>query len=250
MPVLAGARGAPRRRAAACRRVVGVALLLTVAGCTAEPAETPGRAAARPAVGAATSSTAAPIVPRLLAGVALAGPTGLELLVSGNPPRLLDVDAGTSRKVAGLPGGPDRVSWVQPVGGDAVIVSEATAAGGEVFVLRRGAVRATAVGRASDAIPSRDGRGLWLWRYRDGRHCTLREVGLDGRPRRPARRVDCDAQPGAETDLGLLVRAEGRDPGDPVTALVDPDDGRRLASYPEVHAVVGDLVLWGSEEVD
>ena len=250
MPVLAGARGAPRPRAAACWRIVGVALLLAVVGCTAEPAETPGRAAARPAAAAATTSTAAPIVPRLLTGDPLAGPTGLELLVSGNPPRLLDVDAGTSREVAGLPAGPDRVSWVQPVGRDAVIVSEAPAAGGEVFVLRRGAVRATAVGRGTDAIPSRDGRGLWLWRYRDGRHCTLREVGLDGRPRRPTRRVGCDDQLGAETDLGLLVRTEGPDPGDPMTALVDPDDGRRLASYPVVHAVVGDLVLWGGDEVD
>jgi len=241
MPVLTGARGAPRRRAA-CWRVVGVALLLAAAGCTAEQAE--------PTVGGATASTAAPIVPRLLAGVPLAGPTGLELLVSANPPRLLDVDAGTSRKVAGLPGDPDRVSWVQPAGRDAVIVSEATATGGEVFLLRRDAVRATAIGRASDAIPSRDGRGLWLWRYHDGRRCTLREVGLDGRPRRPARRVDCDSQLGADTDLGLLVRTEGPDPGDPTTALVDPDDGRRLASYPAVYAVTDDLVLWGGDEAD
>ena len=36
-------------------------------------------------------------------GVPLTGPTGLELLVSGNPPRLLDIDAGTSRTVAGVP---------------------------------------------------------------------------------------------------------------------------------------------------
>ena len=35
-----------------------------------------------------------------------------------------------------------------------------------------------------------------------------------------------------------------------LTALVDPDDGRRLASYPVVHAVAGDLVLWGEEELD
>jgi hypothetical protein len=164
------------RRAAATASIVGVALLLTVVGCTAE------RAAPRPSVGGATTSTAAPSVPRLLlAGVPLAGPTGLELLVSGNPPRLLDVDAGTSREVAGLPAGSGRVSWVRPVGRDAVIVSEVPGAGGEVFLLRLGAVRASALGRATDAIPSRDGRGLWLWRHRDRRGCTLREVGLDGR---------------------------------------------------------------------
>jgi len=246
MPVLTGA---PRRRAAACWRLVGVALLLVVAGCTAERPEPAGRAAA-PAGGSPTASTATPIVPRLLAGVPLTGPTGLELLVSGNPPRLLDLDAGTSRTVAGVPGGRDRVTWVQPVGPDAAIVSQAVTAVGEVFWLRRDAATATPVGRAADVVVSRDGRGLWLWDQRDGRRCGLREVGLDGRPRRPARRVDCDTQPVADTDLGLLVWVEGPRPDEPLTALVDRDDGRRLASYPVVHTVAGDLVLWGGEEVD
>jgi hypothetical protein len=54
----------------------------------------------------------------------------------------------------------------------------------------------------------------------------------------------------AETDMGLLVRTEGPRPDEPLTALVDPEDGRRLASYPVVHGVAGDLVLWGEEELD
>jgi hypothetical protein len=216
---------------------LGAALLLAVAGCTAERPQPAGR-------------DAAPIAPRLLAGVPLAGPTGLELLVSGNPPRLLNIDAGTSRTVAGVPGGHDRVTWVQPAGRDAVIVSQAASAAGQVFRLRRDAATATPVGRATDVVTSRDGRGLWLWDQRNARHCRLREVGLDGRPRRPAGRVDCDTQPVADTDLGLLVPTEGPRPDEPLTALVDPDDGHRLASYPVVHAVAGDLVLWGDEELD
>ena len=248
MPVLTGARGAPRHRAAACWRLVGVALLLAV-GCTAERPEPAGRAAA-PTVGSATASTAAPIAPRLLAGAPLTGPTGLELLVSGNPPRLLNIDTGTSRTVAGAPGGRDRVTWTQPVGPDAAMVSQAVPADGQVYLLRRDAATATPVGRATDVVTSRDGRGLWLWDHRDGRRCRLREVRLDGRPRRPARRVDCDTQPVADTDLGLLVRAEGPRPDEPLTALVDRDDGHRLASYPVVHTVAGDLVLWGGEELD
>jgi hypothetical protein len=249
MPVGAGAPGAPRRRAAACWRLAGVALLLAVAGCTAERPTPAGRAAA-PAMGGATASTATPIAPRLLAGVPLTGPTGLELLVSGNPPRLLDLDAGTSRAVAGVPGGHDRVASVRQVGRDAVIVSQAVSAAGQVFRLRRDAATATPVGRAADVVASRDGRGLWLWRQRDARHCSLREVGLDGRPRRPARRVDCDTQPAADTDLGLLVPTKGPRPDEPLTALVESDNGHRLASYPVVHAVAGDLVLWGGEELD
>jgi hypothetical protein len=138
---------------------VGVALLLAVAGCTAERPEPAGRAAA-PAVGGATTSTAAPIAPRLLAGAPLTGPTGLELPVSGNPPRLLNIDAGTSRKVAGVPGGRDRVSWVQPVGRDAVIVSQAVPAAGEVFWLRRDAATAgTAMG-----LPGGRGSPIDGWR--------------------------------------------------------------------------------------
>ena len=182
MPVRTGASPG---RAVACWRLGGVALLLAVAGCTAERPEPAGRAAA-PAGGSPTASTATPIAPRLLAGVPLTRPTGLELLVSGNPPRLLDLDAGTSRTVAGVPGDRDRVTWVQPVGRDAVIVSQAVSAAGQVFRLRRDAATATPVGRATDVVASRDGRGLWLWRQRDARHCSLREVGLDGRPRRPA----------------------------------------------------------------
>jgi hypothetical protein len=249
MPVLAGARGASRRWAAACWKRLGVALLLAIAGCTAERPEPAGRAAAPPAAGAA-ASTAAPIAPHRLAGRPLTGATGLELLVSGNPPRLLDIDTGTSRMVAGVPADRDRVSVVQPVGRDAVIVSRAARAAGEVFWLRRSAATVTPVGRAADVAASRDGRGLWLWTHGDGRRCSLREVGLDGRQRRPARRVDCDSQPVADTRLGLLVRTEGPGADEPLTALVDPDDGRRLASYPVVHALAGDLVLWGGEEVD
>ena len=245
MPVLTGAS---RRRAAACWRLMGVALLLAVAGCTAEQPQPAGRAAA-PTVGGATTSTAPPIAPRL-AGASLTGPTGLELLVSSNPPRLLNIDTGTSRTVAGVPGDRDRVTWVQPVGRDAVIVSQAVTAAGEVFWLRRDAATATPVGRAFNVVASHDGGGLWLWAQRDDRRCSLREVGLDGRQRRPARRVGCDTQPMADTDLGLLVPAEGPRPDEPLTALVDPDDGRRLASYPVVHAVAGDLVLWGTEELD
>src|SRR5829696_1311411 len=156
MAVLAGGRGASGRRAAACRRLLGVALVMAVAGCTAEPPEPARGAPTPPAAGATTSmppqagaaaSAPAPITPHRLAGMPLTGPTGLELLVSGNPPRLLDIDAGTSREVAGVPAGEDRVSEVQPVGRDAVIVTEAGPAA-EVFRLRPGAATATPVGRA------------------------------------------------------------------------------------------------------
>ena len=153
------------------RLAVIAAALLVVAGCTASrPAE--------PAAGAVAAPPPAPAgAPRHLQGVPLAGPTGLRLLVASDPPRLLDVDRGTSRPVGGIPAGQDPFS-VSEVGRNAVVAGDR-----QVFVLRRGASRATPVGRGGHAVGSLDGRGVWLLEH--GRRCTLREVE-PGRPQPPA----------------------------------------------------------------
>jgi hypothetical protein len=159
--------------------------------------------------------------------------------VAGDPPWLLDVDRGTSRRVVGLPAGQDPFS-VAPLGDDAVIAGDR-----EVFVLRHGAQRAHRVGTGTNAVASRDGRGVWLLEH--GRGCTLREVGLEGRTRRPPRRVPCGGGLLADTPRGLLVWTEPAGGGDGY-ALLDPGTGRAVARYPEVHGVVGDQVLWGGPE--
>jgi hypothetical protein len=209
------------------------ALVMVAAGCSGGHG---------PSVRAAADS------PRPLHGVPLTGPTRLRLLLPSSPPTLLDVDGGTSQTVVGLPEPADRLFWVQPVGADAVIVAtkvcDDCVPASEVFVVRRGTTTATAVGEGWDVAPSRDGRGLWLLCYTDATSCTLREVGLDGRPRRPARRVSCGIQPREETPLGLLAWTSAPDRNGPVTsALLDPDDGRPLLRFPQIHAVVGELVL-------
>src|SRR6266536_3464955 len=112
------------------------------------------------------------VSPRPLHGIPLTGPTGLQLLISSNPPRLLDVDRGTSRTIAGLPTAESRLFWVQAVGVDAVISPTS-----EVFVLRRGTTAATPIGQGWDVAASRDGRGVWLLQYADTTRCTLREIG-------------------------------------------------------------------------
>ena len=215
------------------RLAVIAAALLVVAGCTASrPAE--------PAADAVAAPPPAPAdAPRHLQGVPLAGPTGLRLLVASDPPRLLDVDRGTSRPVGGIPAGQGPFS-VFEVGRSAVVAGDR-----QVFVLRRGASRAIPVGRGSNAVGSLDGRGVWLLEH--GRRCTLREVGLDGRARRPARRVPCTIGLLADTPLGLLAWTESAAGGEQ-DALLDPGTGRVVARYPEVHGVVGDLVLWGDHE--
>jgi hypothetical protein len=215
------------------RLAVIAAALLVVAGCTAtRPAE--------PTAGAVAAPPPAPAgAPRHLQGVPLAGPTGLRLLVASDPPRLLDVDRGTSRPVGGIPAGQDPFS-VSDVGQSAIVAGDR-----QVFVLRRDASRATPVGRGDHAVGSLDRRGVWLLEH--GRRCTLREVGLDGRARRPARRVPCTIGLLADTPLGLLAWA-GAAAGGERDALLDPGTGLVAARYPEVHGVVGDLVLWGDHE--
>jgi hypothetical protein len=59
--------------------------------------------------------------------------------------------------------------------------------------------------------------------------------------------VSCTIGPLGETALGLLVWTEPSAAGEQ-TALLDLGTGRVLARYPEVHGVVGDLVLWGGHE--
>jgi hypothetical protein len=228
------ARGASRRPAAQ-RLAAALAVLLVAAGCTASgPAEPPEPSGAASAVPAPATVGVA----RFLQGRPLTGPTGLRLLVASNPPRLLEVDRGTSRRVAGLPAGQDPFS-VSRVGEDAIVAGDR-----EVFLLRRGSSRASPVGGGGNAAASLDGRGVWL--LEQGRACTLREVGLDGRARRPSRRLPCATGLGPETPLGLLVRTDAAD-GD-WDALLGPGTGRVVARYPEVHGVVGDLVLWGDHE--
>ena len=213
------------------RVAVIAAALLVVAGCTASrPAEPVADKVAAPPPATAGA-------PRHLQGVPLAGPTGLRLLVASEPPRLLDVDRGPSRPVGGIPAGQEPFS-VSEVGQNAVVAS-----GRQVFVLRRGAYRATPVGRGGQAVGSLDGRGVWLLEH--GRRCTLREVRLDGRNRRPARRVLCTMGLLADTPLGLLAWTEPAAGGER-NALLDPGTGHVRVRYPEVHGVVGDLVLWAT----
>jgi hypothetical protein len=127
-----------------------------------------------------------------LHGVPLDTATGLRLLVASDPaPFLFDVDRGTARPVTGLPSDGDRVVWVLPVGDDAVVVSDRTCNGcpdAGVYRVGHDTTVATRLGAALDVVAAGDGRAVWLLGHQARTGCALREVGLDGRPRRPARR--------------------------------------------------------------
>jgi hypothetical protein len=177
--------------------------------------------------------------PKPLRGVQLNGATGIRLLVSSNPPFLLDVDAGGLRPISGLPVGDKPVLSVHAVGKDAVIWLDRRASGAkvpraEIYVVRRGTTTATRLGTGWDVAPAVDGRAVWLKSFIGAARCVLREVDLDGRPRRAPRRVRCstrlvDAGAGA-----LLVRG---------SSVVDPRTGRVLDRAGGALAMAGRFVL-------
>jgi hypothetical protein len=189
-----------------------------------------------------------------LRGVPLNTATGLRLLVANDPaPFLFDVDRGTAQPITGLPSDGDRVVWVLPVGNDALLVSHRTCndcrdAG--VYRVRHGTTVATRLGTASDVVAAGDGHSVWLLSHQATTRCALREVGLDGRPRRPARPFPCTTRLVGETSAGLLVMTgSSADGSDWHSVLIKPAGGTTRLRVPAAQTVAGQghLVLGSAE---
>jgi hypothetical protein len=174
--------------------------------------------------------------------VPLESPTGLRLLVADVPPFVLDQDRGTAQRITGLsPGGDSGVSVV-PVGEDALLLSYRFCKGcrAAVYLVRRGSTAATRLATTWEAVPSSDGEGVWMF-SRDAHQCTIREIGLDGRPLRTARHVSCRLSLVAELPTGLLVSYTGSGRN----ALITPDTDVVRLRYQQAQPVVGNLLLTG-----
>jgi hypothetical protein len=103
---------------------------------------------------------------------------------------------------------------------------------------------ATRLAGALDVEGARDGNGVWLLTRRDATACALVQVGLDGRPRRTARPLPCDAVLFQEIPAGLLVYGPApRSGGGPYSALVTADGAVRRLSVVVDGVAGGDLVL-------
>jgi len=229
----------PPRRPAVSRRTVaiGVGVVLLVAGVAG---------AARWRAGQDGQDSSRPSL-----GVPLRSPSGLRLLLAGDPtPFVLDVDTGAIQPLAGLPTDEDRSAHVESVGEDAVVVSRRDCRGSDcdadsvVYLMRHGGTVATRLGAALDVEASSDGLGVWLLSRQDATHCVLGQVGLDGRQRRPTRSMPCESVLIEELPAGLLVYGSPpRNGGDPYSALVTADGAvRRLPEVVDGEAG-GDLVL-------
>jgi hypothetical protein len=182
---------------------------------------------------------ARPAVPGALHGVPLAGPSGLRLLVSADPPFVLNIDSGAVTPVAGLNVKGNPVLSVLGVGGDAVVWLDRRAAPrsiprAEIYLVRHGTARATRIATGWQVAPADGGRAIWLVSFTDARHCALVELGLDGRARQRARPIGCSAQLLDTGSAAVLVR--GRQ-------VVDPATGRTLLSTSGLWAIAGGRAL-------
>jgi hypothetical protein len=77
-----------------------------------------------------------------------------------------------------------------------------------VYRIRHDTTVATRLGTASDVVAAGDGHAVWLLSHQARTRCALREVGLDGQPRRPARPFPCTTRLVGETSAGLLVMTD------------------------------------------
>jgi hypothetical protein len=252
-------RSSRRRLAGVGVAAVIVVAVLAVGWMVPRPRSGP----TRPAPASATSSSAPALRPSTtprpsghgalpLGGVPLVGPTGLRLLIADVPaPFVLEVDQGTIQPITGLPTEGERGVTVLPVGNDALVVSfrlcNRCRPDASVSLVRRGSATATWLNTALQAVPSHDGQGLWLLSSQGTSRCTIREVGLDGRPRRAARQVSCRTGLVAELSAGLLVSAMGAGGRDWHGALLGSDGAVVRVGDPQAQPVVGNLVLSGAD---
>jgi hypothetical protein len=178
--------------------------------------------------------------------------TDLRLLVADAPaPFLLDVDRAGVQRITGLPTNGERGVSVLPVGRHALVLSErfcdSCPPAYGVYLLHHGSKAATRLGTALQAVPSRDGQGVWMLRRRTGGRCTIQRLGLDGHPQRPARELSCRYGLQAELPSGLLLDYTGQQGSDPHNALLRPDGRIVRLRYEQAQPVVGNLVLTGAD---
>jgi hypothetical protein len=214
-------------------------LITALMGCTVEPAES--SSSDEPAgttatvVDAEDESEAFPI--GFLDGVALSDPSNLVLL-SGDT--IVDVDAGTERRVDGLPEGEDLVVWSVAAGAGAVVLVHClvNCGGPELFAVddQFDVAQSVAFG-----FPAPASNGVWVTRHESDTTCTLAKVGLDGTILLPERPFDCDMSLVGETRMGLVVSISqfGPEQG----AILDPETLDNLLETGRIHAVIEDQVL-------
>lgn len=210
-----------------------VVFLAALVSCTTNRTEPPSTTA--PVV--ATDEVAEGFPIEFLEGVPLPSPSGL-VLFSGDS--IVDVDAGSARRIEGLPVDEDLVLWNLATGGGAVLMVDCQVDCGEPELFSVDAVSGVARSIAR-GFPSPALDGVWVKRYLSETTCTLSKVGLDGTALVAERRFDCDIALGEETPMGLVVSTT--DGGLEQDAILDPETWEPVFETGNIIAVVENQVL-------
>ncbi len=198
-----------------------------------------GSAAAGETGARSSPAIAQSALPGPLHGVPLVGSSGLRLLVSADPPFVLNVDTGAVRPITGLNARGNPVLSVLAIGEDAVLWLDRPAPSGsiprvEIYVVRHGTTKATRIATGWEVAPADGGRAIWLLSVKDAHHCTLSEIGLDGRTRERVRSVRCSTQLIDSGSGAVLVQG---------LRVVDPATGRMLLSTGSLWMIAGGRAL-------
>lgn len=208
---------------------------VTVASSSIPETTEPGAVADR----SSFATAATPASPKPLRGTKLSRATGLRILVANAPPLLLDADSGRVERITGLNLRGHAVVSVHPVGAHTIIWLQRNSLAtrhprAEIYVVRRGATRANRLATAWEVASSADGRGVWLKAFDVAGRCMLRETGLDGSDRQPARQVPCSARLVATSTGALLIDG---------SSVIDPRSRATLFDTNRLWATVGDFAV-------
>jgi hypothetical protein len=250
-------KGSPRTRpaigAAAAILVLALVALIVIARRGERSAD--GSAGSTVTAAASVPSSTTPRSGRQgslrLRGVPLQKGTGLSLLVADAPaPFVLDVDRGTAQPITGLPEDGERGVIVLPVSENALVLSERFCSRcgsvSSAYLVRRDSLAARRLARVYEAVPSREGNGVWTLRRRGGR-CEINRIDLDGRPLYAPRRVRCGTGLVVDLPAGLLLSYTGPLGSDAHNALLEPNGDIARLPYQDAQPVVGNLVLTGAD---
>jgi hypothetical protein len=151
-----------------------------------------------------------------LAGEPLKGASRLHLLVASNPPFVLDVDTGRVTPIHAPAAMKRGVLSVTAAAGEAGVI--VVGYPGQIYLVRARGAHPIYVGAGRHAVPSGDGRSVWI-KSIGGSACRLRRVGLDGHQIGQAQSLACNATIQFGGSLGLVSNR---------TRVIDPLTGQKL----------------------
>lgn len=193
-----------------------------------------------------------------MTGQPLPRATGLRLLLGGSDPGWLQVPAGQTQPIRGLPGGASyqliRVAggWVAqpfPSGSDGCVDCGPPPA---VYYIADGSRAASRIGTADLVAPAAAPGALWLVSYQLGADVsvaagTAREVSVAGAPLGPPVRLPAGYVIDQGTSAGLLLMPEQSGSGALVYQLWDSGTRRVTRSFANVVAASPAEIAWAPD---